>query len=286
MKKAMPLRPKLDADRTVGQQLRVRVWSHDGGKYDGGRGAHASAELAWIESGSVTYRVGGQEVVVNEGMAVVIPSEVEHTTLFTGPMRGGALWLGREVLSEIGDAMGPTVRGQRLCAGLVSRSQRSLSLGRVLRLELADDDEAGQHLATESIAEAMTVEMIRTAPSARAHAGARDARVTAALDRMHSSFEEPLTVDDLARTAGMSRFHFSRLFREEVGKAPYRYLLEVRLARAAELLRRGRHSVTEAALSVGFRDFSRFSKMFRALHGCRPGDLVRSSSTRRAANVP
>jgi len=269
------MKPKLDADRTIGAQLRARAWSHAGSRYEG-RGVHAGAELAWVESGTVSYRVGEREVLVEEGSAVVIPAEVEHTTIFRGPFRGGALWLGREVLAEIEDAVGPSVRGQRLSPGLVRRSERLHALGRVLRMEIVAGEE-GHHLAAEAIAEAMTVEMLRTAPSARVHQGARDARVLAALDRMHTSFGEPLTVDDLAKTAGTSRFHFSRLFREETGKAPYRYLLELRLARAKELLRRGHCSVTEAALSVGFRDFSRFSRMFRALHGCRPGDLLRSN---------
>jgi transcriptional regulator GlxA family with amidase domain len=103
-------------------------------------------------------------------------------------------------------------------------------------------------------------------------------RVSLSLDHIHSAYAEPLTVDDLARSAGMSRFHFSRLFHEQVGDAPYRYLLRVRIARAAELLRGGRHSVTEAALAVGFQDLGRFRRLFRREIGCRPSEVARRSA--------
>jgi AraC family transcriptional regulator len=76
----------------------------------------------------------------------------------------------------------------------------------------------------------------------------------------------------------MSRFHFSRLFRDEIGQAPYQYLLRVRLARATELLRGGHHSVTEAALESGFTDLSRFASMFKKQTGKRPSDVARARS--------
>jgi AraC-like DNA-binding protein len=114
----------------------------------------------------------------------------------------------------------------------------------------------------------------------------RDPRIRAALDAMNARYAEPLTVDDLARAAAMSRFHFSRLFRDEVGEAPYQHLLRVRVARAAELLQNGRTSVTEAALAVGFHDFSRFSRTFRRFIGRLPVEVARGSrmnAARRAA---
>jgi AraC family transcriptional regulator len=135
----------------------------------------------------------------------------------------------------------------------------------------------GQLFALESIADAILVAILRGAPSRRVHSRARDPRVLAALDRMHSCYAEPLGVDDLARAAAMSRFHFSRLFREQVGDAPYQYLVGLRLDRAAELLRGGRHGATEAAMAVGFGDPSRFARAFKARFGVLPSALARVS---------
>jgi AraC family transcriptional regulator len=131
----------------------------------------------------------------------------------------------------------------------------------------------------------MTVAVLRGAPARRIHLQARDRRVLAALERMHAGYSEPLGVADMARTAGMSRFHFSRLFREEVGESPYRHLLSLRLDRAAELLRGGHHGATEVALAVGIADPSRFARMFRARFGTTPAAMARASRDRRARTM-
>src|SRR5438477_307637 len=80
----------------------------------------------------------------------------------------------------------------------------------------------------------------------------------------------PLSLDELARLAAMSRFHFSRSFHEQVGHSPYAYLTTVRLRRAAELLGCGSANVTEAAYASGFTDLGRFGRKFRAAYGCTP----------------
>jgi transcriptional regulator GlxA family with amidase domain len=111
----------------------------------------------------------------------------------------------------------------------------------------------------------------------RASRRPRDTRIRAALAAMYARYAEALTVEDLSRAAAMSRFHFSRLFRDEIGEAPYQHLLRIRVHRAAELLRSGRVSVTEAAIAVGFHDFSRFARTFRRIVGRLPVEVARDS---------
>jgi transcriptional regulator GlxA family with amidase domain len=139
-------------------------------------------------------------------------------------------------------------------------------------------------MVADALADALVVHALRASREVRAHGGARDPRITAALDQVHAAYAEPLTVSDLARAAGMSRFHFSRLFQDETGDPPYRYLQRVRVRRGAELLRAGRHSVTEAALAVGFHDFGRFARVFRREIGCLPGELARGRRTYAASS--
>jgi AraC-like DNA-binding protein len=272
------LRPRVDC--TVGCHLRVRLWSHTGGELASRPSAHAAVELAWIDEGTIGYRVGQRTFDVPVGRAITIPSHVEHVTLFPHAMRGGALWIDRDTVAQIADAMGPRARGgAHHEADVLATSPTQLALSHALANEV-ERREDGHVLAADSIAEAMIVEMLRRSnerddpgPSR----GARDPRVRAAIDHVREGFAEALTVDDLAKSAGMSRFHISRLFRDQVGEAPYRYVQRVRLSRAAELLRAGHHTVSEAALSVGFRDLSRFSRMFRAQLGCRPSDFLRDT---------
>jgi AraC-like DNA-binding protein/mannose-6-phosphate isomerase-like protein (cupin superfamily) len=263
-------------DTQVHAHLRVREWVHDGEPVDSTTSTHPWVELTWLERGEVVYRIEGlDEVRVRAGQAIVVPAGVVHETLRVGPLEGTALCIGREMLDAIADAMGPDTRARRLTAGLAASSPNLLPLGRVLRAE-ARASSPGSLLAADAVGEALVVELLRRAPSRIATGATRDARVNIAVDRIHASYADPLTVDDLARSAGMSRFHFSRLFRDQVGDAPYRYLLRVRVRRAAELLRRGRHDVTEAAFTVGFHDLGRFGRMFRREIGCRPSELRRA----------
>jgi AraC-like DNA-binding protein len=81
---------------------------------------------------------------------------------------------------------------------------------------------------------------------------------------------EPLTVDDMAAAAGLSRAHFSREFRRAFGESPHAYLLTRRLERAAALLRMTDRSVADICLSVGLRSVGSFTTSFTRMFGVPP----------------
>src|SRR6266566_2961407 len=72
-----------------------------------------------------------------------------------------------------------------------------------------------------------------------------------AKDLADARYSEPLTVDDMARAAGLSRAHFSREFRRAFGESPHVYLLTRRLEQAAALLRSTDRSVADICIAVG-----------------------------------
>lgn len=263
----------LVVDKAVSSRVRVRSWRRaDPTPVSGRPAAHDGVEVAWFASGTAEYRVGRHTLQVGEGDAVVVPSQTEHTTAFLTEMRAGAVWLSPEFVDEVADAFG--ANGQDLGASRLGPEARLFGLGRELEAEVAEAG-PGQIVAIESLAEALVVRLLRVAGS-DGRAPVRDRRMRAALELVEARFADPLDVDDLARAAGMSRFHFSRAFRDATGKAPYAYLLDVRLARAAELLRGGQRSVTEVAFEVGFRDLGRFARAFRAKTGRSPNEWRRS----------
>jgi len=96
-------------------------------------------------------------------------------------------------------------------------------------------------------------------------------RIDAARMRMRADPSAAHSLAGLAREAGMSPFHFSRLFRELVGVPPHRYLLRVRLKLAYAMIRDGM-SVSRAAIAAGYDDFSHFSRLYRSFFGHRPSD--------------
>ena len=91
-----------------------------------------------------------------------------------------------------------------------------------------------------------------------------------AKDLVDARYFEPLHVDDLARAAGLSRFHFSREFRRVFGESPHAYLLTRRLERAAALLRNTDRSVAEICFAVGMRSVGSFTSSFTRTFGASP----------------
>jgi AraC-like DNA-binding protein len=91
-----------------------------------------------------------------------------------------------------------------------------------------------------------------------------------AKDLADARYFERLSVDDLARAAGLSRAHFSREFRRTFGESPHSYLLTRRLERAAALLRSTDRQVMEICLSVGLQSVGSFTTSFTRTYGCSP----------------
>ncbi|ALN65876.1 bacterial regulatory helix-turn-helix s, AraC family protein [Lysobacter antibioticus] len=77
-------------------------------------------------------------------------------------------------------------------------------------------------------------------------------------------------LDDGARIAGLSAFHFLRLFADALGVTPHQYLLRARLRRAASMLADPQRAITEVAYDSGFADLSNFSRSFHRAAGVSP----------------
>jgi AraC-like DNA-binding protein len=89
-------------------------------------------------------------------------------------------------------------------------------------------------------------------------------RVVEAIRLVDSDAARPLQLKELAAVAGMSKYHFLRVFRRLTGVTPYQYLISARLRRAALALASSRRQVIAIALEAGFGDLSTFNKGFRA----------------------
>jgi AraC family transcriptional regulator len=79
-----------------------------------------------------------------------------------------------------------------------------------------------------------------------------------------------VSLDAAAREAGLSAFHFLRVFANVFGVTPHQYLVAARLRRAARLLAGSDQSITSIAYAVGFADLSNFTRTFRAAAGVTP----------------
>ena len=105
---------------------------------------------------------------------------------------------------------------------------------------------------------------------ARSSAATRVAPIERALAYLGEHFLREITLQELAAAAGLSKFHFVRLFSAVVGATPHRYQLLLRIGRARRLLRDG-EGIAPVAQHTGFFDQSHFTACFREIVGVTPG---------------
>ena len=155
----------------------------------------------------------------------------------------------------------------------------------LLRLEMESGAPQGG-LYAETLASALSVRLLQ-----REHDLTRlpilplsTAKVRTELQRamafIQDNLASDLSLDTIAREAGLSSYHFARLFAEAFGVAPHQYVIQARIERAKTLITQSRLPLGEAAHSVGFSDQSHFTRHFKRLVGVTPRVFARGASLR------
>ena len=142
-------------------------------------------------------------------------------------------------------------------------SQVARSLERAVRAAAPDlyAQSAAQFLATHLLS--LQSEWGNIAQDTRRPGKLGTRRLTHVLDYMNTHYKEAVSLDQLATEAGVSRFHFARLFKEAVGVAPHQHLVRIRMDVAAFLLGTTESSVLEVALACGFQSAAHFTAAFQ-----------------------
>ena len=108
-------------------------------------------------------------------------------------------------------------------------------------------------------------------------------RLARVQDYIEHNLGEAISLEDLARVAGVSRFHFARQFRARTGESPMEYLLRARVERGKALLRDSRARLVDISAELGFADQSHFARTFRRLVGVAPSAYARNHLSNGAA---
>ena len=106
--------------------------------------------------------------------------------------------------------------------------------------------------------------------SSRASKGLDARRMQRTIDYINANLTKEITVEELAATASLSRFHFSRMFKIATGQSPSRFIGRLRLELSKSLLISGR-SIADVASDCGFSSESNFVRSFRRSMGITPG---------------
>lgn len=111
-------------------------------------------------------------------------------------------------------------------------------------------------------------------------------RILLATDFIHSNYDKPLMLGDMARAAFLSRHHFLRLFKHVHEVTPHEYLQRKRTSVAARLLRTSELGVEEIVRQVGFDSRSTLFRALRRFHGVTPRECRRASEAPRFMSAP
>lgn len=171
-------------------------------------------------------------------------------------------------------------------ASIVTSDHACTHLVQVLTEEASVPIHAAQKLLVEAVASALALRLLAQFTSTPAEVmpplggeltGPRFARVR---DYIEHHLGDAVTLEDLARVAGVSRFHFARQFRARTGESPMCYVLRTRIERAKTLLRDSQTRVIDISAELGFADQSHFARTFRRLVGMPPSAYARAANGR------
>jgi AraC family transcriptional regulator len=101
-------------------------------------------------------------------------------------------------------------------------------------------------------------------------------RISRVIRYIEEHADQPLDLGELAAQAFISKYHFLRIFRRMVGVTPYRFLLDLRMRRAAVRLCTTSMPITDVAFEAGFGDLSTFNARFRGVFGASPSAFRRA----------
>jgi AraC-like DNA-binding protein len=180
----------------------------------------------------------------------------------------------RELLGRHAPALGPNDGLDFPRTVITGHAPRIRPLQRALYSEQARR-EPGYEFKIDLIAMELLVEIWRLCGTTLQTPGRlqrrrdRD-RVEAARAYMAARHTDGLTLAAVARVAGLSPYHFSRVFRTHLGMGPHQYLVRLRIDHAARLLRTTSLPVTRICYDVGFHSLSHFITVFRRVTGMTP----------------
>lgn len=101
-----------------------------------------------------------------------------------------------------------------------------------------------------------------------------DLRIRNVIDYIDSRLDQPLDVSQLAKVACISATQFKKLFREQMGQTPARYITKLRMEKARALIIHTDMPLQHVAEAVGYQDFSAFSRRFSQFFGLSPSRLL------------
>ena len=100
-------------------------------------------------------------------------------------------------------------------------------------------------------------------------------RIELVIEYLKDNYMQIISVEQLAQISGLSPAHFMRIFKQYKGITPYRYLVNIRLEKARELIITTNNTITSIAFHLGYSSLESFTKAFKGYFNYSPSDLLK-----------
>ncbi len=246
---------------------------------------YGRAQIGVVLTGWFRYRTESSKFVVAVPGTAVFGNEGEQFAchhLDTDGNRRLVVRFDHDFLAEVANDCG--LDGTRFSAAALPPGKSSAEMfGWMKRIASPglDHDEAAYALATLALRAERDGH-----PPMRVSAHDKE-RIRSTIRFIETSYAEPCSLDQLAQSVNLSRYHFLRVFMAATGQSPNQYVINTRLRAAADLLLTTTEPVSAVAFRVGFNDLSHFHARFRAVFGCSPRrwrtDALRAADSKLSA---
>jgi AraC-like DNA-binding protein len=241
--------------------------------------------LGVVLEGTKQIRVEGHEITADPSRLVVLTRETEHITQACGaPYLSMSLLFSPDQVAKallaLKDAGGTTAHETAPAFVMPTEPAMADALERLVKTL---DDPLDRKLIAPLVVEEILFRLLRSESAAAvrsAVARTPDAlRILESMRFIRANHKRKLTVDALARNAGMSPSHFAHRFSSVARVSPMRFLREVRLERARSLLFEAGTRANEVATNVGFESAAHFTREFKRRYGVPPSHYLRTRPT-------
>jgi AraC family transcriptional regulator len=250
--------------------------------------AHNECRVAYFSKGKnrLIQKRGGKihEGRAFAGMSLIVPKG--HDAVYEGEaMNNISLRVPHELMARGADEIGNRTEANYEIINTFEVCDVTIGhLTNLLLIELNQPGHPAQALITDAISVAFATHLLRSYNAFDIQTHHISRLGSHALSRVICYIEDhtgaTIRLDELANIAGVSRFHFSRLFKSTIGISPMSYVEQSRIRKAQELIQSGEATLAEVALIAGFADQSHFTRRFQIHTGCTPAVFARHKGIR------
>jgi AraC family transcriptional regulator len=236
-------------------------------------------------SGYVTAAVNGQtfENFLGPGDITIIPAGMSSRWSWAdnGPHEMLHVYLEPNFVKKTAQSCDLNHDQMAIGPQIAIRDEQLSHMAMSLLCELKAENIVGR-LYADSVASAFAIQLIRRYSYLKdvgmTKGGMAPHKLRRALEYISDRLEQQdgIALNVVAQEVGMSRFHFSRVFKESMGLSPINYIVRQRIERAKKLLAETELPIADIALQAGFSGQSHFTTFFRKLVGLTPRDFRRA----------